>query len=196
MTPIIKTALVNALATAIYVIAIASFLFYVPKFFVPGRSGTVLVPAVMLLLLVFSAVIIGSIVFGRPAPWYLEGKKEESLSLVFYTLAAIFGITAVLIKNAITSAFAVSLYVIAVSSIMSYMPRFFGPGKADVVLMLAVMFLLLVFSAAVTGSLIFGRPVIWYLEGKKQEALSLLFYTIAFLFGITMILLVFAYLIP
>ena len=52
----------------------------------------------------------------------------------------------------------------------------------------AAMLLLFVFSAGVTSSLVFGRPVLWYVEGKKQEALSLLFYTLGFLFVITVIL--------
>ncbi|MEK7174665.1 MAG: hypothetical protein AAB759_03335 [Patescibacteria group bacterium] len=58
----------------------------------------------------------------------------------------------------------------------------------------AAMLLLFVFSAGVTSSLVFGRPVLWYVEGKKQEALSLLFYTLGFLFVITVILFLVIYL--
>lgn len=41
-----------------------------------------------------------------------------------------------------------------------------------------VMLLLFVFSAALTGALIFGRPILWYLDGKKREAILLFFYTL------------------
>ena len=38
--------------------------------------------------------------------------------------------------------------------------------------------LLFVISAAVMGLLIFGRPILWYWDGKKQEAVALISYTI------------------
>ena len=90
---ILKRAVINALATAVYVIVIASFLFYAPKFFGPDRGDSVLVPIVMLLLLVFSAAFTGSLIFGQPVLWYLDGKKEESLSLIIYTLGVFLVIT-------------------------------------------------------------------------------------------------------
>jgi hypothetical protein len=83
---ILKTAALNAVATALYVAAIASFLFYAPKVFGPGRVDTVLVPIVMLSLLVLSAALTGLLIFGRPVLWYLDGKKKEALSLLVYTL--------------------------------------------------------------------------------------------------------------
>lgn len=43
------------------------------------------------------------------------------------------------------------------------------------------MLLLFVLSAALVGSLVFGRSVYWYLEGKKLEAVKLLFATLAWL---------------
>ena len=49
------------------------------------------------------------------------------------------------------------------------------------------MLMLFVFSAAVTGSLIFGQPVLWYLDGKKKDALTLLTYTLAVFFILTVI---------
>ncbi|MEK7646842.1 MAG: hypothetical protein AAB378_00520 [Patescibacteria group bacterium] len=75
MNNIIKHAAVNAFATALYIVAIASFLFYVPKFFGENKADTVLVPIVMLSLLVFSAALVGVLIFGRPILWYLDGKK-------------------------------------------------------------------------------------------------------------------------
>ncbi len=83
---IIKNAVINALATALYIALIASFLFYAPKTFGQNKADTVLVPIVMLSLLVFSAALTGMLIFGRPALWYLDGKKKEALSLFIYTL--------------------------------------------------------------------------------------------------------------
>ena len=83
---ILKHATLNAVATALYIILIASFLFYAPKVIGPGPANTVLVPIVMLLLFVFSAALTGLLVFGRPVLWYLDSKKKEALSLLAATL--------------------------------------------------------------------------------------------------------------
>ena len=91
MRQVLKTAALNASATAAYVIAVASFLFYAPKVFGPVKS--VLVPIAMLLLFVFSAALTGSLVLGKPALWYLDGKKKEALSLLISTLVIFLMIT-------------------------------------------------------------------------------------------------------
>ncbi|MBI2514688.1 hypothetical protein HYV91_00645 [Candidatus Wolfebacteria bacterium] len=83
---IIKNAFLHASTTALYVAAVASFLFYAPKVFEPQRADTVLIPIAMLLLFVFSAAITGVSIFGRPILWYLDGKKQEAISLLLYTL--------------------------------------------------------------------------------------------------------------
>ena len=50
--------------------------------------------------------------------------------------------------------------------------QFFGP----------IAFLLLfMLSALITSSLVLGRPIFMFLDGKKQEAAALLIYTIVFL---------------
>ncbi len=90
---IIKNALLNALATIAYIALIASFLFYVLKSFGPSADNTVLIPIVMLSLFVFSAAFTGMLVFGRPIIWYLDGKKEEAIYLLAYTLVIFLIIT-------------------------------------------------------------------------------------------------------
>jgi hypothetical protein len=52
------------------------------------------------------------------------------------------------------------------------------------------MLLLFVFSAALTGFLVFGQPAILYLDGKKKEALTLLGYTLGILSGLTVLAIV------
>ena len=88
---IVKTAFLNAAVTAAYVGAVASLLFYAPKFF--GQEKTVLIPIVMLLLFVFSAAFTSSMIFGRPVLWYIEGKKKDALSLLGLTLGIFFVVT-------------------------------------------------------------------------------------------------------
>ena len=93
MQPITKRAAISALATAIYVVVVASFLFYAPKVF--GPAHTVLVPITMLLLFVFSAALTGLLIFVQPALWYLDGRKKEALSLLTLTLGIFFILTLV-----------------------------------------------------------------------------------------------------
>ena len=91
---VIKNAAVNAILTAIYVAVVASFLFYAPKVFgSSGKPDTVLAPIVMLSLFVFSAALTGTLIFGRPILWYLDGKKKEAISLLAYTLGVFLIIT-------------------------------------------------------------------------------------------------------
>ena len=91
MNNIVKSTFLNALATAAYVVAVATFIFYAPRVF--GRANTVFVPVAMLLLLVFSAALTGSLILGRPALWYLDGRKKEALTLLIWTLAIFLAIT-------------------------------------------------------------------------------------------------------
>lgn len=89
---IIKYALINALGTALYIVAVASFIF-LGKEGVFGERETLLIPIAMLMLFVFSAALTGILIFGRPVMWYLDGKKREALSLLFYTLGIFLVIT-------------------------------------------------------------------------------------------------------
>jgi hypothetical protein len=88
---ILQSAFINALGTAAYIVLVAAFLFYAPMIFGPARS--VLIPIAMLHLFVFSAALTGSLVFGRPVLWYLDGRKQDALSLLFWTLVILLGFT-------------------------------------------------------------------------------------------------------
>ena len=85
----------NALLTALYVGVVGSFLFYAAQLRL-GQAKTVLVPVAMLMLLVFSAALVGALIFGRPVLWYLDGRKQESLYLLTATLAILFAVTVAL----------------------------------------------------------------------------------------------------
>lgn len=92
---ITKFALIDSLATAAYVAFVGVFLYYAPQIFT--SIDTILTPILMLLLLVFSASVTGSLIFGRPVLWYLDGKKSEALRLLIYTLAYLFVTTVVVL---------------------------------------------------------------------------------------------------
>lgn len=78
------------------------------------------------------------------------------------------------------SSVGVVLYVTGVAWFMTNASRLFG-DKPDNIRMPIAMLLLLVLSAATTGSLVFGYPVWQYLDGKKKEALKSLGWTLGFL---------------
>lgn len=85
-----------------------------------------------------------------------------------------------ILRLAITNSVATALYIALVVSVMNYTGHqdFKGPE----VLVGIGMLMLFVFSAALTASLVFGKPVLLYLEGKKKEAVSLVAYTLGFFF--------------
>ncbi len=92
-----------------------------------------------------------------------------------------------ILKPAALNASGTALYVIFVSFFLFYAPQFFGENKEDTVFIPIAMLLLFVLSAAITGFLVIGRPVLWYLDGKKKEAVSLFMTTVGFLFVITLV---------
>jgi O-antigen/teichoic acid export membrane protein len=86
-------------------------------------------------------------------------------------------------KNALINSILTVVYIGLIASFLFYGKGVFGEGEGgdETVLVPIMMLLLFVISAAITGFLVFGRPVLWYLDGKKKEALSLIAYTIGLL---------------
>lgn len=68
-------------------------------------------------------------------------------------------------------------YVTVVGLFMSHASVIFG--EKDTALTPVAVLMLLVFSAALMSILVFGQPLMWYLDGKKKAALSLLGHTMA-----------------
>ncbi|MFA4817799.1 MAG: hypothetical protein WC608_03730 [Parcubacteria group bacterium] len=95
-----------------------------------------------------------------------------------------------IIKHAFLLALGEGVYITLVALLMFGIQKLFG-AKPDPVIIAPIAFLLLfVISAAISGALILGRPVMLYLDGKKKDALQLfgfilmwlvLFLAIAFL---------------
>ena len=92
MKNILKYAVINSLGTAAYIVLVVSLIFFLGNKF-SGGDETIFIPIAMLMLLVFSVAFVGSLIFGRPIIWYLNGKKKEALSLLFYTMGIFFAIT-------------------------------------------------------------------------------------------------------
>lgn len=87
-----------------------------------------------------------------------------------------------ILKNALVNAAATTAYIMLVATFMSHAENLFGHQEAgDTVLAPIIFLLLFVISAAITGFAVFGRPVMWYMEDKKREAVALLGATIGFL---------------
>ena len=91
MNKVIKSALIDSFGTTAYIILVISFIFSL-RFLAP-KEDTIIIPIAMLLLFVFSAALTGTLVFGKPILWYIDGKKKEAISLVGYTLGFLFIIT-------------------------------------------------------------------------------------------------------
>jgi len=73
------------------------------------------------------------------------------------------------VKNALVNAGATVAYVVLIASFFTHAKDIFGETKEDTVIIPIIMLLLLVISVAIMGLTIFGRPIVWYLEGKKRK---------------------------
>jgi hypothetical protein len=77
-----------------------------------------------------------------------------------------------LIKYSFFSALGQVVYILLVVSFMMNASRIFG--QQDKGILPGLTFLLLfVFSAALSGALILGKPVLLYLDGEKKDAITL-----------------------
>lgn len=84
-------------------------------------------------------------------------------------------------------ALATIVYIALVVLIMSNANHWFGPGNNLIGIAILSLFVL---SATIVGALILGRPILWYLDGKKSEGIKLFFYTLSWLLVFTIIVFV------
>jgi hypothetical protein len=95
-----------------------------------------------------------------------------------------------ILKRALLNSVGTFLYVIFVVLLLFFL-RNFVPQAEDSLIIPIAMILLLVCSASITGFLVFGKPVMLYIDGKKKEAIFLLGHTIGILAILTVISFVF-----
>lgn len=83
------------------------------------------------------------------------------------------------IPRALANAVGTAAYIILIVGFIFSLKQF--PEPKDAFIIPVAMLLLFVCSAAITGLLVLGKPVMLYLDGKKKEAVSLLGYTLGIL---------------
>lgn len=84
-----------------------------------------------------------------------------------------------LIQRSFLNALGVTAYVAVIATIMQNGERIFG--QVNQTLAPIAFLTLFVLSAAVTGSLVLGKPVLMYLDNQKSEAVKLFLYTLGWL---------------
>jgi hypothetical protein len=91
-----------------------------------------------------------------------------------------------ILKRALINALGVVVYVICVAVFIFSLQRFSSQPDNPILIPISMM-LLLVCSATITGFLVFGKPIMLYIDGRKKEAMALLMHTIGILFVMTLI---------
>lgn len=86
-----KIAAIDAILTAIYVAAVATFMTYADKLF--GSADNVLGGMAILMLMVLSVAVVGTLILGRPLMMYLDGDKKEAVKALAQTILAFFVLT-------------------------------------------------------------------------------------------------------
>jgi len=90
-----------------------------------------------------------------------------------------------IILSSFLHALGVLIYVALVALIMQNGNQLFGQANGAIGIVAVLM--LLVLSVTVVGLLIFGKAVMFYMDGHKKEAISLLLYIIGWLLLLMMI---------
>jgi hypothetical protein len=86
-----KAAITNSLATAVYITLVATFMTNGEKIF--GKGDNVFTGIGILLLFTLSALIVGTLVLGKPLKLYLDGEKKEAVRLLIQTILVLAIIT-------------------------------------------------------------------------------------------------------
>lgn len=83
-----KIAIINSLITFVYVALVAFVMFNGGQFF--GNINNFVGPLAILLLFVFSALVVGLLILGKPVIFYLDSKKTDAVKLLSYTIISLF----------------------------------------------------------------------------------------------------------
>lgn len=90
-----------------------------------------------------------------------------------------------IIQNAFINSIGTVAYIALVASFMFFIQD--ALPKEDTIFVMISILLLFVCSAAITGFLVFGKPIMLYIDGKKKEAVRLLSYTIFIILLVTLL---------
>lgn len=89
--------------------------------------------------------------------------------------------------NGLLHAAATTVYIVLVSLLLYNGNKIFGTTPS--ILQVITMLCLAVLSASIVGTLMLGRPIMWYFNGAKSEAVKLFFYSMIWLLVFTVIFL-------
>ena len=95
-------------------------------------------------------------------------------------------------KTGFLDALGVLAYIAIVATLMQNFSRIYGGDKMPSYIGPISFLLLFSFSALTVGTLVLGKPVMLYLDGKKKEAVSLFIQTALWLGGFTVLALIIA----
>jgi hypothetical protein len=84
-----KLAALNSLGVLVYIFLISLIMNNGDRIF-GSVDNEVFAPVMVLLLFVFSALLTGGLVLGKPIMLYIDGQKKEGVKLLFYTGACLF----------------------------------------------------------------------------------------------------------
>lgn len=85
-----------------------------------------------------------------------------------------------LVSRSFFNALGTAVYITALAEIFFNIQRIFG-NKPDNVTDPIIVLMVFVISAAVTGGLVLGKPVLMYLDNQKADAIRLFIYTVCWL---------------
>jgi hypothetical protein len=85
---LIQLSFVHSLGVMAYIMVVAWIINNAEKFF--GKTSNFWGPVMFLMLFVFSALLTGILVLGRPIWMYLQNKKQEALYFLFVTVGWMF----------------------------------------------------------------------------------------------------------
>ena len=84
---LIMTAVLNSLGVAVYIFLVSLIMNKGEKIF--GNMEGAIAPVAFLLLFVFSALVTGGLILGKPLMLYLDNQKKEGVKLLFYIGASL-----------------------------------------------------------------------------------------------------------
>lgn len=90
---VLQQAAMSSVGVFVYVGFISWVLIHGEQFFGSLPKGDFRGPMLFLMLFVFSALVTGLMVLGRPTYLFLIGSKKEALMLLGYTVAGLFVLT-------------------------------------------------------------------------------------------------------
>ena len=90
-----KNPLLNAGVAIVYIILVASVMYYGPQ--LAGPIDGVIVPIALLSLFVLSAVVMGFLFLYEPMQLYFSGEKKEAIRILVKTIAIFGSITILLL---------------------------------------------------------------------------------------------------